>query len=184
MLWPPFLGLAVVRFCCSLLPAPMAPGFCLLSSVLGIHSPEIPYPTIHLSLLFSSIPFIFPGKGVARSRLRQLSLCRISFCLCLTPRCPRVLWPSLRCYLLYPSSTVRRLESFTFYCRIILSRLAQTQRFTTKSSSLVTLTQMLRLSRRIWSSEPAFWAHWSRSRWKLRVFIQRSQANLFKGKSV
>lgn len=32
------------------------------------------------------------------------------------------------------------LESFTFYCRIILSRLAQTQRFTTKSSSLVTLT--------------------------------------------
>lgn len=38
------------------------------------------------------------------------------------------------------------LESFTFYCRIILSRLAQTQRFTTKSSSLVTLTQTPELS--------------------------------------
>jgi len=37
-----------------------------------------------------------------------------------------------------------------------LSRLAQTQRFTTKSSSLVTLTQMLRLSRRIWPSQSCF----------------------------
>jgi len=51
----------------------------------------------------------------------------------------------LSCWALQPRG-LSCLESFTFYCRIILSRLAQTQRFTTKSSSLVTLTQTPGLS--------------------------------------
>lgn len=133
----------VLRLCCSLLAASVSCPFSALS-----------FPSLPSQVQSSIVPW----KGVARVSPPPA-----------VPGPPILLpvWPpvglsiprphSSTGYGSYPPlSSVRRLESFTFYCRIILSRLAQTQRFTTKSSSLVTLTQMLRLSRRIWPSETRF----------------------------
>lgn len=98
---------------------------------------------------FTAISFPVLLGFISLSRPSLTRPCTASLFLFTPPTLPSLVLPFfppfLSCRALLPRG-LSCLESFTFYCRIILSRLAQTQRFTTKSSSLVTLTQTPGLS--------------------------------------
>lgn len=96
MLWPPFLGLAVSS-------AFVAPCSRLLSPVPFQHFPSLPFHP-------KSNPQSFHGKALLGSRLRQLSLDRLSFCLSDPPLASQSLALTLLratgLILLYPPSAV------------------------------------------------------------------------------
>lgn len=96
MLWPPFLGLAVSS-------AFVAPCSRLLSPVPFQHFPS-------LSFHPKSNPQSFHGKALLGSRLRQLSLDRLSFCLSDPPLASQslalTLLRAMGLILLYPPSAV------------------------------------------------------------------------------